>query len=197
MTEQQTDVPVIQDVPQLADSPERNGDRFIRIQRQVNNHEPLSHADQTWIMDMLKEYAGALSWETSCLNCARVLDSSVEEMFRRETVEQELHEAGLANQAMQTHIASLEAEVATLRAAQAWTRTPKPFYETDFAVRGPAGRLVAYHGGQNAPVPGDVVIVGDKGSAVLARVHAAREVPPRPLQHDPLWALDLDWTFHW
>ena len=41
----------------------------------------------------LYEYENAIEWGTSCLSCARVLDSSVAETFRREEAEAERDEA--------------------------------------------------------------------------------------------------------
>lgn len=41
-------------------------------------------------------YENGITWETTCLSCARVLDSSIAETFRREQAEEKLADAGQA-----------------------------------------------------------------------------------------------------
>lgn len=41
----------------------------------------------------LAAYENAITWDTSCLGCATILDSAIKETFRRETAEEKLAEA--------------------------------------------------------------------------------------------------------
>jgi len=73
--------------------------------------EFIEHAreDVPWLVERVRELIGAISWDTTCLNCASLLDSNYDQYVRAEIAAAEVERLTAERDALAAQVARVEA----------------------------------------------------------------------------------------
>lgn len=66
-----------------------------------------SAADVPWLIERVQELSGAICWDTTCLNCASLLDSNYDQYVRAEIAEAEVERLTAERDALAAQVARL------------------------------------------------------------------------------------------
>ena len=93
------------------------GPRKLGLRSMVLNSRMLSgdaefieHAreDVPWLIERVQELSGAICWDTTCLNCASLLDSNYDQYMRAEIAEAEVERLTAERDALAAQVARAE-----------------------------------------------------------------------------------------